>query len=342
MFRTKFLIATIVVVFIMGYLFVEQKQEVIVSKNENILANLGFEDEQIINLLDKESSVKAKTKIEKINELYKKITDEVGFKEIAINRQIENTNSLDEIITVLDKYYQDNKEKYTKLTDANAKLIAENNLDFKDSEYESLIERYLRQQYILILNEVPGVETNIKYENILVANKSHSLDQDYVSPDTEKRKEMEQKMLDDAAADGVIITELSSYRSYEYQRQLFNGYVAEMGHDAAASLSAIPGTSEHQTGLTADFGASDGRCTLESCYASTKEGKWLKENAYKYGFILRYQLGKDQITGYNFEPWHYRYVGVDIATEMYNNDPEMTLEEYLGIDYPIYTDNEEK
>ncbi len=336
MFRAKFLIATIVVVLIMGYLFVEQKQEVIVSKNENVLANLGFEDKKIINLLDQENPITSKNKIEQINDLYKKITDEIGFKEIAINRQIENTNSLDEIITVLNKYYQDNKEKYTKLIDANAKLIADNNLDFKDIEYESLIECFLRQQYILILNEVPGLETNIEYENILVANKSHSLEQDFVSPDIEKRKEMEQKMLADAAKDGIIITELSSYRTYEYQRQLFDGYVTEMGHEAAASLSAIPGTSEHQTGLSVDFGANDGRCTLESCYASTKEGKWLKENAHKYGFILRYQLGKDKITGYDFEPWHYRYVGVDIATEMYNNDPEMTLEEYLGIDYAIY------
>ncbi len=342
MYKTKFLIAAIVVVLVMGYLFVEQKQEVIVSKNENILANLGFDDGQIIDLLDNEKPVVAKQQVEDINELYKKITDEVGLKEIAINRQISNTNSLVEIKSVLEKYYQDNKEKYTELTDENAKLIAENNIDFQDNTYESLVERYLRQQYVLILNEVPDVETNIKYEDILVANKSHSLDQNYISPDTEKRKEMEAKMLADAATDGVIITELSSYRSYEYQSQLFDGYVNEMGHDAAASLSAIPGTSEHQTGLTVDFGASDGRCTLESCYASTKEGKWLKENAHKYGFILRYQLGKDQITGYDFEPWHYRYVGVDIATEMYNTDPEMTLEEYLGIDYPIYNTDENK
>jgi D-alanyl-D-alanine carboxypeptidase len=91
---------------------------------------------------------------------------------------------------------------------------------------------------------------------------------------------------------------------------------------------ARPGTSEHQTGLTMDITAKSVGLELVESFENTAEGKWLASNAHNYGFILRYPKGKTNITGYAFEPWHYRYVGVDIATDIFNRG--ITLEEYMG------------
>ncbi len=337
MLKKRFIIAGLIILGVLGYLYVDQKREVTISKNESTLANLGFSNDKIYQFLQNENPQQAAADIQKMSDLYDKITNEVGFKEPAIERSIAQSRDLEDACSDLEKYYDENKQKYQELTTKNQKLIEDNNVDFTKHEGESLLETYLRQQEALIKAEVDGVETNIEYEGQIIANKSNSLDEDYVSPQKAEKDKMQQEMIDAAKADGINLTVLSGYRSYQYQENLFAGYVEEMGHDEAAGLSAIPGTSEHQTGLAVDFGAADYTCTLEECYESTPEGKWLMENAHNYGFILRYQKGKESITGYNYEPWHYRYVGKDLATKIYKDNPKETLEEYLGIDYPIYT-----
>ncbi len=120
----------------------------------------------------------------------------------------------------------------------------------------------------------------------------------------------------------------SGYRSAKYQKTLYDGYVASGGKAEADRVSARPGHSEHQTGLALDFTRADGKCHLEACFGDQPEGKWLAENAYKYGFILRYTTDKESVTGYKFEPWHYRYVGKDLAAEM-QKQHIATLEEYF-------------
>ena len=95
------------------------------------------------------------------------------------------------------------------------------------------------------------------------------------------------------------------------------------GQELTDTFSARPGHSEHQTGLAFDVGA------IDDDFANWPSGIWLKENAHKYGFIIRYPKGKQHITGYKYEPWHIRYLGVDLATKVYNSG--LTLEEYLGI-----------
>ncbi len=130
---------------------------------------------------------------------------------------------------------------------------------------------------------------------------------------------------------GVNFTIVSSYRSYDTQNYLYNNYVATYGQTASDTFSARPGYSEHQTGFTIDFGSSSGAvCNLDDCFGSTSEGVWLAQHAYEYGFILRYPSDKQQITGYKSEPWHFRYIGRDLALEMKNNSIT-TLEEYFGI-----------
>ena len=122
----------------------------------------------------------------------------------------------------------------------------------------------------------------------------------------------------------------SGYRSYNYQVGLYNGYVNKEGQVAADAESARPGYSEHQTGLAADIGPFYEHCNVEACFADTPEGKWLAAESYKYGFIIRYPDGKQAITGYNYEPWHVRYVGATLATEMHNRGIQ-TIEEFFTL-----------
>ncbi len=134
-----------------------------------------------------------------------------------------------------------------------------------------------------------------------------------------------------ALAEGVNFTIVSSYRSYDTQNYLYNNYVATYGQASTDTFSARPGYSEHQTGLATDLGSSTGTsCNLDSCFGSTAEGIWLAGHAYEFGFILRYPSDKQQITGYKSEPWHYRYVGRELAAEM-NKNTISTLEEFFGI-----------
>jgi D-alanyl-D-alanine carboxypeptidase len=122
----------------------------------------------------------------------------------------------------------------------------------------------------------------------------------------------------------------SGYRSYDYQVTVYNRIVAAKGQDQADKESARPGYSEHQTGLAADVAPRSGKCDLAQCFGTTPEGKWVAANAYKYGFIIRYPNDKVTITGYEYEPWHLRYVGVSLATEMHTKDTE-TLEEFFDV-----------
>lgn len=134
-----------------------------------------------------------------------------------------------------------------------------------------------------------------------------------------------------ALAAGVNFTIVSSYRSYDTQNYLYNNYVTTYGQAASDTFSARPGYSEHQTGLAIDFGSSTGSvCNLDDCFGSTNEGSWLAQHAYEYGFLLRYPSNKQQIAGYKSEPWHFRYIGKDLALEMKINSFS-TLEEYFGI-----------
>lgn len=133
-----------------------------------------------------------------------------------------------------------------------------------------------------------------------------------------------------AAAEDVTLVFGSGYRSEELQRQFYNQYVAQDGQAAADRYSARPGTSEHQTGLSFDATSVNETCHLEICFKDTPEGKWLAANSYKYGFIVRYPDGKEPITGYQYEPWHMRYVGKELALEMHNTGIT-TLEEFFGL-----------
>jgi len=118
-----------------------------------------------------------------------------------------------------------------------------------------------------------------------------------------------------AARAGILILN-SGYRSFESQTRIHANQVARLGLAAGEALAARPGYSEHQTGLAVDVSAKGQGCAIYTCFAKTTAGKWLAANAYQYGFILRYYNGQTAIHGYQFEPWHFRYVGVEVATQM--------------------------
>ena len=176
-------------------------------------------------------------------------------------------------------------------------------------------------------------------DGVLIANKTYALPQDFIptNPDQPVNADRSSTCLDktlmsawntmlkDATAKGLNIYIASGYRSYNYQVNVYNRYVKSDGAAVADTYSSRPGNSEHQTGLCFDLN------TIEDSFQYTNEGKWVNDNCYKYGFCIRFPKGKDSATGYQYESWHLRYVGVDLATKLYNNGDWLSLEEYFGI-----------
>lgn len=182
---------------------------------------------------------------------------------------------------------------------------------------------------------------------LLLVNKTHPLAKEYAPGDMVRIKycvgdhaesmrymrsvpaEHFHAMVEAAAEEGYEIGIRTAYRSYDQQSAIFNGYVAKDGEEAANKYSARPGQSEHQSGLCADVTSPSVDYRMTTDYGQVPEGMWLAEHAHLYGFIIRYPLGKESITGYQYEPWHVRYVGIQAAGEIYEG--ELTLEEYLGV-----------
>ena len=163
-------------------------------------------------------------------------------------------------------------------------------------------------------------------DGILIANKTYSLPSNYGSGITSETQKAFNQMQADAKALGLNLYLSSGFRSYWTQQTIYNNYVARDGQAAADTYSARAGHSEHQTGLAFDLN------TINDSFANTAEGKWVADNCHKYGLILRYPKGKDNVTGYKYESWHLRYIGGELPSKLYNNGDWITLEEYFGID----------
>lgn len=179
----------------------------------------------------------------------------------------------------------------------------------------------------------------------VLLNKNNKLPENYIPQDLvdvnipfsvhatpEKRKLRKEaamaieSLFADAKQEGIHLLGVSGYRSHQTQTSLFNYYVRKDGFDKASTYSALPGTSEHEAGLAIDVSGANSKCALEICFSETLESMWLEANVAEYGFIIRYPEGKTEITGYQYEPWHLRYVGVEAAKEMVSLG--VTLEEY--------------
>lgn len=179
------------------------------------------------------------------------------------------------------------------------------------------------------------IKDGITYiDGYLIVNKTYSLPSSYGTSLTSTTKNAFNKMQAAAKLDGINIYIASGFRSYRTQNRLYNNYVARDGKAKADTYSARPGHSEHQSGLAFDICSHDldGQdACINSNFDNTDQAKWLAQNAYKYGFILRYPKGKTNETGYKYESWHFRYVGTDLSTKLYNNGDWLTMENYFGI-----------
>ncbi|MCY7884815.1 LD-carboxypeptidase LdcB [Bacillus spizizenii] len=211
----------------------------------------------------------------------------------------------------------------------------------QDSEFS------LESKYFNDTKKVDGLETIQNPENILaLVNKQYALPGNYepsdlVVPDVEFsfeekiqkryiRKEAAdalKTMFDAAKKEGYELAAVSGYRSYDRQKVIFDNEVSLKGEKKAKEAVAYPGESEHQTGLAMDISSRSNGFELNEAFGSTADGKWVQDNAYKYGFIIRYPKNKEDITKYEYEPWHLRYVGKKAAKVMQDND--LTLEEYF-------------
>lgn len=208
------------------------------------------------------------------------------------------------------------------LLPSNLESITTNNvtvpLDVVPGSYTALVSR----DYLLPSTYVPKdlVEISVRF-----SSNSHD--------DKRKMRRVASKALSKmfraAEKKGIILYGVSGYRSYERQKSIYSRNVALHGKKATDSLSAKPGSSEHQTGLTIDVSSSSVDCLLTERFGSTKEGRWLAKNAHKYGYIIRYPKEKTKLTGYSYEPWHIRYVGVSYASYLKKN--KLTLEELYGV-----------
>ena len=176
------------------------------------------------------------------------------------------------------------------------------------------------------------VRNGVTYiDGTLIVNKTYSLPQTFGNGLTTETLNAFKKMQAAALLDGLNIYIASGFRSYDKQVVLYDKYVKRDGKVAADTYSARAGHSEHQSGLTFDVNE------VSDAFIGTPVAIWLSNNASKYGFILRYPEGKEDVTGFKYESWHFRYVGIPLAEKLYNDGDWLTLEEYFGID-SVYAD----
>lgn len=244
-----------------------------------------------------------------------------------------------------DNTSKENKNTYTNEgettggEDVNSSNKANADLEKAPSNYSDFLTledgKYLTEKgYTLVIeNGIASIDGH------LIVNKTYSVPESYQPKNPEEavtgercnnclEKEVMsafQLLKSDATSLGLNIYIASGYRAYSYQDKLYNNYSAVSGMEKADTYSARPGHSEHQTGLCFDLNS------VEDSFANTDEGRWVNENAYLYGFIIRYPKGGEQITGYQYESWHLRYVGKELAEKLYNQGDWITIEEYYGI-----------
>ena len=182
--------------------------------------------------------------------------------------------------------------------------------------------------YEILVNKDNLLDENYVPENLVLVDgpTGKKLDDSYVNKLNLMAYKYFLLMQKDALRKGYRIYVDSSYRSYQYQKELFDDLVLKKGYDYAIKYCAVPGASEHQTGLAIDIIFKRNGIMIEQQSWRDPEIIWMINNSFKYGYILRYPLGKERITGYNFEPWHYRFCTPDLARRLYNNSE--TLEEY--------------
>lgn len=290
----------------------------IFNKNLNHESDIDGKDITKEEYIYKEELLKLGYKIDEITKIETKLSN-INVKNYLLNKKYDGiTKYLDcSLFNIV------NLERYIAFERKNKELSIDKIITY--------VEANLDQEFYTNINIIQNPN-----ETTTLINKYNKLADDYVITDlVNLEKEYSTNklaikqiaalplmtMIDDAKKEGINLNVISAYRTNERQKELYNSSVKKNGKKHALLYSAKPGHSEHQLGLAVDLN------TTQEKFKNTKEYAWLKENAHKYGFIERYPKGKEDITGFNYEPWHYRYLGVDIATKIYNEN--ITFEEYI-------------
>lgn len=236
--------------------------------------------------------------------------------------KLELLNNIDKTIDYFHYAYLDRYVNYkqTNPTLSDIDIITRVNLGLDQPFYQNTRQSNKLNQTTILVNKYTYLPEDYIPNNLTsIASEFSSSNRQLVY----EAKEAFEKMATAAKGQGYTIRAISAYRSYEYQKGLYDSYVKKDGTEKADTYSARPGFSEHQTGLVVDI---DNGTVDYNNFENTKEFKWMEENAHLYGFILRYPKDKECITGYDYESWHYRYVGKEIATFIRNNN--LTYDEY--------------
>jgi zinc D-Ala-D-Ala carboxypeptidase len=254
------------------------------------------------NLLGKKKSEETENKEEKDNSSVSESPKEVP--EEGTDEQVPPEETVPPELQLESKFFNEVKAVDGKQVIQNpANILALVNKEFALGEYKP---------EDLVRPNVPFVFGNQEIEKAYIRE--------------EAARALEQ-MFAAAKSQQIFLTAISGYRSYDYQEMLLNREIEQYGKEKAVMAVAPPGQSEHQSGLAMDISSKSNEFQVNIEFGQTKEGKWLAENAYKYGFILRYPEDKVDITKYQYEPWHFRYVGPEAAKVIHEND--WTLEEYF-------------
>jgi len=230
--------------------------------------------------------------------------------------------TIQEINPISYTYNKQYKEKQSEVYVLNNETI-EGPVSIPIRENTELIKVKPEKEQKEIKEEVKEEVEPTYINGILLVNKTHELPSTYNPGANQEALDAFNNMKKEASKDGISLKIVSGYRSYETQAAIFKKNVNLYGEEKANTFSARPGQSEHQTGLAFDIN------TTKWAFADTAEAKWLAENCHRFGFIIRYPEGKEDITGYVYEPWHIRYINVKVATEIKNLG--VCLEEYLGV-----------
>ena len=244
----------------------------------------------------------------------------IDVKEYFLKEKYNNVSSYINALNFIPKNisrYVDYYNKNQNMTYDNIILNVNMNLDYDFYTNVNTLHNYL--DITTLVNKYNKLPDNYEIDDLV------TLDNEY-SKKGEKVREVIyndlKNMFDEAKKDNINLNVISGFRTNEKQDTLFNNSIKKNGLDHALIYSAKPGYSEHQLGLAIDINS------VEESFKNTNEYKWLKNNSYKYGFIERYPEGKEKITGFGYEPWHYRYLGVDVATKIFTEN--ITYEEYVA------------
>ena len=303
-----------------------------VNSYDKLIEYYALDDFKLENL-DKYVNLKNKYSTIENSNIIKLINNELEeyIENINTDQSLKDENNKDYIVNFLlnlinEKYYKkDNLERYvnyySKSNNLTSKEIVTNvNSNLDTPFYENYESTDTSKDTLMIVNKHYKIENNYKPDNLVTVLSEHGYPNKIRADVYEEFK----KMYNAAKNDNVSIFIASPYRSYSDQNALYTYYVNTDGKQNADTYSARPGFSEHHTGLAMDLIPEYG---LDLDTFENSDGfKWMQENAYKYGFILRYPKDKEYITGYIYEPWHYRYVGISAATTIKNEG--LTFEEY--------------